>query len=200
MLEVKSQLQLDVSSGDSLTGGFLLGSDESSYRHFVDHGLCAVATKETAEGINNVVGFGIILPDAMIRQSPMWEKRHGIDWQIDISSHEAENLGYFEQLAFIRGHRRMAGLFAYELARAAFEGGSDTLFTTTVSEPVRNLAAVPMIENVGGRRVGEVKEGHPTLGSYTSDIYRIRKNDFIDSLRNHRLRSYLNRQRQGTLL
>ncbi len=93
----------------------------------------------------------------------------------------------------------MAGLFAYELTRAAFEAGNDTLFTTTVSKPVRNLAAVPMIQSVGGCKVGEIKEGHPVLGSYTSDIYRIQKNDFFDSLRDHRLVRYLTRPRSGAL-
>jgi len=198
MVKVKFQLQLDVTMGDSLMGGFLLGSDEASYRQFVDHGLCAVADRGCDAGAD-VIGFGIVLPDALIRSSPMWEKRHDIEWLVDISIHEKEQLCYFEQLAFVQGHRRMANLCAFELTRAAFETGNDTLFTTTVKKPIRNLAAVPMIESVGGTKVGEVEEGHPVLGSYTSDIYRIRKNDFFNSLRTHRLGRYLNRPRLGSL-
>lgn len=170
---VKEQLPLTQSDGSTSKGGFLLGTGEAEYRDYITSSWCMVA-----ERANSVVGFGIILPDAVLRASDVWLRRHTADWRIELPVYERQTLCYFEQFAFIRGHRRAAIALAYHLAKGAFDAGSETLFTTTVRKPVLNLAAVPFVMAAGGSLAGNIDETYPVVGPILSDIYVVHAEAF----------------------
>jgi hypothetical protein len=58
-VQIKDQLPLTLTDGGSTKGGFLLGTDLKTYRHYIKNAYCLVATTE-----QKLVGFGILLPDA----------------------------------------------------------------------------------------------------------------------------------------
>lgn len=81
----------------------------------------------------------------MLRQSDVWLRGHSATWYIDLAAYEPQQLGYFEQFAFLQGHKRAAVALAYNITKWAFGIGHEKLFATTVNEPVRNLAAIPFV-------------------------------------------------------
>lgn len=163
---IKEQLPLTLCDGSQSKGGFLLGTDAVTYASYIGSSWCLVA--ETG---GKVVGFGIIFPDAVLRSSDIWHRRATARWTVDLNEYEPHTLCYFEQLAFLNGYRRTAIALAYHLTMLAYAQGSEYLFTTTVRQPVLNLAAIPFINAAGGIKAGSIDEEYPVVGRILSDIY-----------------------------
>lgn len=179
---IKDKLPLTLSDGSTSTGGFLLGTNEAAYAEYIHSSWCMVA-----EDKGRVVGFGIIFPDDVVRQSDIWARRHDAQWTVEISAYEPQRLCYFEQLAFLKGYRRTAIALAYQLTCIAYKEGSEILFTTTVRKPVLNLAAVPFILAAGGIKAGCIDEIYPVAGNILSDIYVVVANNFHANVAAHPL-------------
>ena len=182
---IKEQLPLTLSDGSTSKGGFLLGTDEAAYIEYIQSSWCMVA-----ENDNGIVGFGIILPDSVLRASDIWIRRQEASWCIDLALYEQQTLCYFEQIAFLRGHRRTAIALAYHLTKEAYDAGSQTLFTTTVRKPVLNLAAVPFVFAAGGSLAGNIDETYPLVGHILSDIYLVPATSFYLHAALHPLYSF----------
>lgn len=179
---IKDQLPIQRTDGSTTTGGFLLGTDLNTYEYYIENAFCLVAE------VNNViVGFGIIFPDEMLRSSDVWLRRKQADWFIDLAFWEDKKLCYFEQLAFLPGHKKQVILLAYNLVKWVFDLGYETLFTTTVKEPVLNLAAIPFINAVDGIKAGSIQEVYPKIGLINSDIYLIDSEAFDRKTKIHNL-------------
>ena len=177
---IKNQLPITRADGSTTTGGFLLGTDLETYKTYITQGYCLVA-----EVNNQVVGFGIMFTDKMLRESDVWQRRHLATWNIALSDYENRNLCYFEQLAFLSGHRRLALALAYNLVKQTFDKGYHTLVATTVKAPVLNLAAIPFIQAAGGLHTGNINEVYPTIGLINSDIYMLDANRFYTHAARH---------------
>lgn len=148
-------------------GGFLLGSSEAGYRERLSAGRIWLLERA------RVLGFAVTLYPAELKASPLWELAKHIQWQRQLDAPTLEEVGYFDQLAMLPGCGSRAGL---ELAAFAFwdlATHSRYVVTTTVRSPVTNLAAVPLIERVGGERVGQLAESYPEIGALVSDIWLI---------------------------
>lgn len=170
MMLIKQQLPLKRADGSMSTGGFLLGTTSAQYLHHVLNDHCLVA-----ESDHGVIGFGIMLHDNSLRSSDIWLKRHQASWNIAIDTFEPLAMCYFEQLAFLPGYSRAVLKLAYNLVQHAFDSGHEAMFTTTVHQPVVNLAAVPYIRKAGGAIVGKIDEYYPNVGDIVSDIYLIER-------------------------
>ncbi len=161
---------------EAASGGFLLGTTEATYRQYIGAGHCLVAL----DAEDGIAGFGILFPDAVLRASDLWEKRDAARWSVAPESFEHRRLAYFEQLAFLPGHRRAAIGLAYRLAHDAFmQGGAEAILTTTVLEPVTNGAALPFIAAAGGMHAGSIEEEYAGAGRILSDIHLIHRRDFL---------------------
>lgn len=165
-IEIKKQLSISYVEGTSTQGGFLLGTDLETYEAYIDLGYCLVAEVE-----GEVVGFGIVFHDALLRHSDLWKRRDEVNWLIDMNPYETAPIAYFEQLAFKQKHSKLAIELAFVLAKTAFDDGHVALFTTTVTAPIRNLAAIPLIEAVGGIVAGHISEFYESIGPMESDIH-----------------------------
>ena len=184
-IEIKNQLPISMADGTTTKGGFLLGTDIETYRQFIKNEYCLVAETDTG-----IVGFGIILKDSTLRASEIWEKRSSADWFIDLAIYESQHLAYFEQLAFLKGHRKGVLTLCYNLVKWVFEQGYETLFTTTVNKPILNLAAIPFIKAAGGIQAGNIDEFYPKIGQINSDIYLIERKIFFEKVKNLPLFSF----------
>ncbi|MFI5171173.1 MAG: hypothetical protein ACHQFW_02225 [Chitinophagales bacterium] len=185
---IKNALPMQLSDGTSTTGGFLLGTDISTYEYYIENAFCLVA-----EVNDNIVGFGIIFNDELLRNSEVWIKRQQAKWNIDLAAFENSRLCYFEQLAFLPGNKRLVIALAYNLVKWVFDQGYETLFTTTVKEPVLNLAAIPFIHAVNGYKVGNIDEVYPEIGRINSDIYLIDPDGFYNKTAAHAIYPFLER-------
>ncbi|WP_394991498.1 hypothetical protein [Emticicia sp.] len=183
---IKSQLSMSLVEGTSTKGGFLLGTDVETYRNFIQNEYCLVAELD-----EKVIGFGIILSDMTLRKSEIWEKRKSANLFVNLEEYEPNHLCYFEQLAFLKGHRKSVIILSYSLLNWVFEQGYDTLFTTTVNKPILNLAAVPFIHAVGGVKVGNIDEFYPSIGQINSDIYLIESKTFFEKTALHPIYAFL---------
>jgi len=181
-VQIKDQLPLKLSDGGTTKGGFLLGTDLKTYKNYIKNAYCLVATTEAG-----LVGFGILLPDRLLRESEVWKKRQHADWYIDLPFYEKQNLCYFEQLAFLPGHRKTVLKLSYNLVKWAFDEGHQTLFATTVNKPVLNLAAIPFIKAAGGIHAGNIDEVYPRIGAINSDIYLMASGLFFQKAEAHPL-------------
>ena len=183
---VKIKDQLPMLRSQNNRGGFLLGTNKATYQSYIKnaYSLSAIQNKK-------VIGFGIIFQDEVLRNTELWQKRSMVDWAVDISQLEQKKICYFEQLAFLTGHRRQVLTLAYNLVNFAFQQGHDVLLTTTVKKPILNLAAVPFIKAAGGKKVGEIDEVYPIIGQIQSSIYLIHANDFYTKVRQHPLFPFL---------
>jgi len=186
-LAIKNQLPMSLADGTTTTGGFLLGTDLETYRFYINNAYCLVAEKD-----KEVVGFGIILPDALLRNSEVWIKRNSATWYVDLNYYEQQPLCYFEQFAFLPGNKKWAVLLAYNIVKWAFDEGNKTLFTTTVNKPILNLAAIPFIKTVSGIKAGNINEEYPLVGEINSDIYTIDAELFYQKVAEHPLYSFFN--------
>ena len=172
-ISIKNKLSMPLDSNTTTQGGFLLGTDLDTYKYYIKEGICY-----SALSFHEVVGFGIVLPNEVVRKSNLWGRRRAAGWNININEIEQNNIAYFEQLAFLNGHRKLVLRLAYKMAKVAFEGGAEFILTTTVKEPIKNLASLPFIHVVGGKKIGSIKENYIVVGELVSDIYLISKTAF----------------------
>ena len=178
MLALKASLTFSETDGQSTRGGFLLGTDAAGYQLRIDHGLTWVLDD------GEVKGFAIVLPDAAFRVSEVWQRRDQVRWHTDRSRFENAQLGYYDQLAVTRGNgRRYASALALTALVELMDQGAEYLVTATVSEPVKNLAAVPYLERLGGHVVGRLDEHYPEVGPLISDIWIVPRSGYISWLK-----------------
>lgn len=177
-IRIKELLPLSTQSKHTKQGGFLLGTNIETYKFYISHGICF-----TGIAVNEVVGFGIMLPNALVKQSELWEKRKTVKWAVDLATLENSNVSYLEQMAFLKGNRKLTLILSYNLVHTTFENGADYVLTTTVKKPVTNEAAIPLIKAVGGKKVGNIDEVYPQVGAVNSDIYLIDKTTFYQSIK-----------------
>ena len=123
----------------------------------------------------------------MLRNSDVWLRRTQANWCINLTDWEDKKLCYFEQLAFLPGHKKLVILLAYNLVKWVFDLGYDALFTTTVKEPILNLAAIPFIYAVDGIIAGNIMEIYPKIGLINSDIYLIEAESYDRKTKAHNL-------------
>jgi hypothetical protein len=164
ILAIKRDLRY---AGDA-RGGFLLGSDEAGYRQRIQSGGAWVLTFN-----QQVAGFAITLSASAFAKTSVWELRHHVKWSR--ATHDVLNRGvaFFDQLAVKRGtSARAAALLAFT-ALWDVMAVDPYVVTTTVVSPIRNTAAVPLIESVGGSCVGELDEWYDDFGSLTSAVWLI---------------------------
>ncbi len=181
-LYIKEQLPLMLNEDNTSSGGFLLGTDEATYIDYINSSYCMVAEED-----NKVIGFGIIFPDEKLRESEVWIRRHSASWSIDLTKYESRSLCYFEQFAFLTGHKRAAVALAYHITNWAFSNGHQTLFATTVNKPVKNLAAIPFVHAANGCLAGNIDETYPVIGHINSDIHLVEADDFYEQAMKHPL-------------
>jgi len=185
-VKLKNKLPLPTLGNSVTKGGFILGTNESTYQFYIEVGICL-----TAKTDDNIVGFGILLPDEIIRNGELWKKRKEVNWTIDIKLIESKNIAYIEQLAFIEGNKKLALILAYNLINKAFVNGVDYVLTTTVRKPILNLAAIPLIRASGGKLVGNINENYPDFNQVNSDIYLIKKENFYKNIEKLKIHSFL---------
>jgi hypothetical protein len=176
-IEIKNQLSFKFVNGKTTTGGFLLGTDIDTYKQYIEKDYCLVVEKEIEKEIK-IIGFGIVLKNKNLKEAEIWTKRNSATWNINIKDYEQKQVCYFEQLAFIKGYSREVLKLCFNIMSWAYETHS-SMITTTVKEPIVNLAAVPYILKAGGQKVGNIKEKYPKIGKINSGIYLIEKEDFI---------------------
>ena len=87
--------------------------------------------------------------------------------------------GFFEKAAF---YGRYAPELCYRLISQSFANGHELLLTTTVRRPVANLAAIPFIQAVGGKQIGQIKEEYPAVGRIDSAIWAIEAAEFFEKV------------------
>jgi hypothetical protein len=177
MMAIKDGLRMPADGGVARGGGFLLGSSRDGYALFVEHAVTVVLEDRAA---GTIVGFAIALPDPIVRGSDLWTRREAIAWEaFDPRAVENEPVAYFEQLAIVPDRRY--GIYAPALAFAALkpllDAGARHLFATVVKEPVHNVAALPLLLGMGGRKIGEIEETYEGAGRIRSEVYYIDRSD-----------------------
>lgn len=164
LLEIKRRLAFTESS----RGGFLLGCDEAGYLQRLQSGRIWVLSAPS--NLPTVTGFAITLPSEALRSSELWTLKDRVTWTGGVPS-ELDDVGYFDQLAVLpEVGRRLALELAFT---ALWELMKECRYvvTTTVAAPIQNLAAVPLIERLGGERIGQLEEEYPDFGALTSDLW-----------------------------
>jgi ribosomal protein S18 acetylase RimI-like enzyme len=169
-LEIKHELRLDPAR--PAEGGFLLGASADAYAWYVEH--AHVLVLEGADG--RIGGFAVALPDAVLRATDVWARRHQIAWDAGgWDALEGAKVGYFDQLA-VRPERR-GRIYAPALAAAVVQAlaadGHQHVFATVVREPVWNTASLPLLHAAGARRIGQIDETYPEAGRILSDVYHL---------------------------
>ncbi len=185
---IKEQLPLTLTDGSSTKGGFLLGTNKETYIEYITNSYCLIA-----EDNDLVVGFGIVLPDHILRASDIWIRRAEATWNIGLEVYESKYLCYFEQFAFLPGYKRAAITLAYHIVKRAFGEGHEVMFTTTVNKPILNLAAIPFINAANGIKAGNINETYPIIGHINSDIYLLEATTFYRQSQAHPLYPFVNR-------
>jgi hypothetical protein len=185
-VRIKNKLPISKENKNTKQGGFLLGTDNSTYKVYIENGHCLTAIVD-----DEIVGFGIILPNQLVRNSELWKKRHLVNWSINFNDIEYKNVSYIEQLAFLKGNRKLSIILSYNLVKSVFDSGSDFILTTTVKKPIKNTAAIPYIKSIGGIKIGNIDEVYPTVGAINSDIYLIEKETFHKKIKELSLFGFL---------
>lgn len=164
MLDVKESRRLT----EQRSGGFLLGSDAAGYLRQLERGNVWVLD----EGGGHIAGFATTLGPAAFRASPLFALAGDVNWSADVSAVLSEPVGYFDQLAVRCGvSARAAARLAFVALWDVFAHDARHVVSTTVVEPIRNLAAVSFIERVGGRAVGHVAETYPQMDHLVSAVW-----------------------------
>jgi hypothetical protein len=164
-------LKHDLRFTGSGRGGFLLGSDEQGYQRRVQDGQAWILDVN-----GEVSGFAITMGARAFANTPLWELRHQVKWSTATAAVLSQGVGYFDQLAVKRGTpARSAALLAFAALWDLFRTDRYVV-TTTVVAPVRNSAAVPLIEVVGGVPAGEIEENYANFGQLTSCVWLITAN------------------------
>ncbi len=183
-INVKKSLPMPSDLSETVRGGFLLGTNIETYRFFIENAFVNVL-----EDKGKIVGFAIILPGALLRNSEIWQRKSEIRWDnFEPNTFEDKAICYFEQLAVLPDRKfRFFGIsLAYLTLLQAFTS-HEAMFTTIVKEPVFNQAAIPFLENVSGKCVGEVNEVYPEVGNLVSKIYFVERQRFYQETQKHRL-------------
>jgi hypothetical protein len=151
-------------------GGFLLGCSPDRYAQLIQ---CANVL--LVEDAGEVAGFAVTLPDPLLKASDLWERRALIRWgKGEGEPPPGDRVAYFDQLALRPGARRAhAPALALAAVRDLAQAGHDHLYATTLDEPVRNGAALPLLRAVGARCVGFVEEHYPEVGRVVSRLHYV---------------------------
>ena len=176
LLAIKSALMLKpLGAAEATSGGFLLGTSRERYAHFIRSAHVLVLAQR--DDATKLLGFAVTLPDAELRQSDLWERRHALvfdDPALAALSGALEQIqvGYFEQLAVLPSAPKFyAPALALAALRELIREGHEHVLTTVVQKPVRNLAPRYFLDMIGARAVGTITEDYPEVRSVTSDVY-----------------------------
>jgi hypothetical protein len=152
--------------------GFLLGTTEAGYHAQIEAGVVQLLVFGGA-----VVGFATALPDAVLRASPLWQRRPQVAWAPGFAAEaiEAAKIGYFDQLAVLpgAGPRRYAAALGLRTLAELLRSDHEHVLTTTVETPIVNRAAHAFLARVGARRIGVIDEVYPEVGPLTSALYHL---------------------------
>lgn len=180
MLELKRSLTFD----GSVEGGFLLGSDATGYHERLRDGLTWVLVEDDV-----VHGLAVVLADETFRESEIWQRRDAVEWSEEASALFSSRLGYYDQLGVRCGSSARWGAALALAAAADLMRHVDHLVTTTVAAPVCNLAAVPLIERIGGRKIGHIDEHYEDFGPLVSDLWLVHGSAFAERMSKPRTRA-----------
>ena len=178
ILHVKAELMLKPQAGaEATSGGFLLGTSRERYAHFIRTANVLVMESRDASPATPLLGFAVTLPDAELRQSDLWERRHALvfddpDLAALAGALEQIQVGYFEQLAVLPSAPKFyAPALALAALRELIRDGHEHVLMTVVNKPVRNLAPRYFLDMIGARTVGTITEDYPEVRAVTSDVY-----------------------------
>lgn len=164
--EIRASLALTSVQAPAAAGGFLLGSAAETYSAYIAGGCVMVVESRGA-----VVAFSVVLPDALLRRSEVYAKRHSSTLPPALLTRlERSKVAYFDQLAAVPRRGLDAAGLAYRHLLDTFES-HDAVIATTVVEPVENRAAVPFLAGVGFRAVGFIDEEYPQVGRIRSRLF-----------------------------
>jgi hypothetical protein len=183
ILAVKASLAIERVPSESTREGFLLGSSPEFYADMIENGVARVIEDQTT-GI--IKGLGFALPWNMLRTHEVWEKRHEVRWQSPVlAAMESGRPGYIEQLAVVPGPsvRFMAPGLGLALIESLFSTAHTHILATTVLKPVRNRAALKLLNLVHASQVGEIDETYDGIGRILSQLHCVTAAEY------HRLRS-----------
>jgi hypothetical protein len=173
VLAIKQALPMPRDRQLTRQGGFLIGADASGYAQLLALGHAWLLERE-----GEAIGFSLTLPDELLRASPLWSRRDRIRWHPDFDPAPwlAGRIGYFDQLALLPGYRERyygAALALRALAELIVEHDHALVLTTTVVEPIVNMAALPLLARVGAREVGRLDEHYDDVGAIVSALHAI---------------------------
>lgn len=174
LLQIKERLHVSSQHELASSGGFLLGSNAAQYTLVASLGQ--VLLLESCEA-QQPIGFLTLLESHLLMGSPLWERRHEVRWRDDFDweAMSRTRVAYLDQLAILPDQQRhqhgmLLGLCALEHLCAT---GHDQVLTTTLEAPLRNQAAMPLIERAGGERVGQLDEHYEGVGEVCSALHMI---------------------------
>ena len=188
---VKKSLPMPLESNETAHGGFLLGTNIETYRFLIENAYTNLLEKD-----EKIVGFAIILPDVLLRNSEIWQRKDQIRWEnFAVEKFENEQLCYFEQLAVLPNaeYRFFGVALAYLTLKQAFEH-HESMFATIVKKPIFNQASISFLENIGGEYVGTVDEFLPEFGNLVSKVYFVDREIFNATTARHRIMKKLEKQ------
>lgn len=183
ILAVKAALAIDRVRTESTREGFLLGSSPAFYADMIENGVARVIEDQTTGAIK---GLGFALPWDMLRTHEVWEKRRDVRWQSPVlAAMESGRPGYIEQLAVVPGPsvRFMAPGLGLALIESLFATAHTHILATTVLKPIRNRAALKLLNLVHARQVGEIDETYDGIGRILSQLHCVTADEY------HQLRS-----------
>ncbi len=153
--------------------GFILGSARELYCAWLETAVVKVLQVEQCVG-----GYAICLPDAILRQSELWQKKDRIAFSIPIASIVNEKIAYFEQLAVLPRYRRYVSSLLIAILDTVFAQGHLHLFATTVCEPFNNYAAQGLFKRGAAQTVGYLREHYPEHGTIVSQLHYVQQHDY----------------------
>ena len=169
IIAIKQALSL----ADGSSGGFILGSPRDLYCAWLETAVVKVLQKEQC-----VVGYTICLPDVVVRQSELWQKKDRIAFSIPIDSIVNEKIAYFEQLAVLPRYRRYVASLLITTLDAVFAQGHQHMFATTVCEPFNNYAAQGLFKRGAAQMVGYLREHYPEHGTIVSKLHYVARANY----------------------
>lgn len=133
-----------------------------------------------AEDAAGIVGFAVVLAQETLEQSEIWKKREAVRFTAPPLSFRAR-LAYFEQLAFLpsREGRTYVKYVSFLNAKWALEQ-HDGLLATVVRKPFHNRAVLPFLTVTGFKHIGEIDEAYPEVGQIVSDVFYLKRADFLE--------------------